>query len=187
MAAGVLLSFGQAHAQPPYGLPLAALAGNWAGPTSGTYSVCYNSHFTAVEDCSTAPNAVFYSQVVLDQFTQDTKGNSCHTQRATISPEFPSPGGPAVILTSILAGKTTSYNRATETGIVYFTVYSPGPGTYCNGSILMNAGADPIGVATVAFTVSQSGNRQDTIVQTFKAEPISDAGNLVVSGYVNRQ
>jgi hypothetical protein len=42
MAAGVLLSFGQAQAQPPYGLPLAALAGDWAGPTSGTYSVCYN-------------------------------------------------------------------------------------------------------------------------------------------------
>jgi hypothetical protein len=50
LAAVVLFGFGWAQAAQ---FPLAWLAGNWAGQNSATYSVCFNSGFTAVEDCST--------------------------------------------------------------------------------------------------------------------------------------
>jgi len=187
LVAAVLFSFGRAQAgsSPP---PLNGLAGNYAGQGSGTFAVCFNSDFSAVEDCSTAPNAVFFSQVEITQSTQDTKGNSCQTITATNSPEFPSPAGPADTFVQINVWQTTSYNQATQTGIDSGTAYTGGPGTYCNGSVLVNTvGAAPTATVTEAFTVSQFGNRQDAIVQTFEAEPISYVGNLVFSGYQNRQ
>src|SRR5271163_2445287 len=86
LTAAVLFSFGWAQAG-FYGLPLSALAGAWAGQGSGTFAVCFNSDFSATEDCSTAPETAFFSQVAIGQATQDTKGNFCQTVTGAYSVE----------------------------------------------------------------------------------------------------
>jgi hypothetical protein len=185
---GVLSSLSPARAQGPYGLPLATLAGNWAGPSTATFALCFNSDFTSVVDCTEAANAPFFNQVSVIQQTNDAKGNFCATVTSTNSPEFPFPPGPAGTVTAIQVGKVTSYNPATESGTAQDTAYNAGPGTYCNGSVLVNtSGAAVTAVFTNAFTLSENGNRSDAIVLTWASEPISDVANLVASAYVHRQ
>lgn len=102
--------------------------------------------------------------------------------------EFPLPGGPATTVSQINVGTTTSYNQPTESGTTSVTQYNAGSGTFCNGSVFVNtAGASPTATFTAAFTISQFGNRSDTVILTFEAEPISDVSNVVISGYANRQ
>jgi hypothetical protein len=186
LAATVLFSFGRARASFP--LPLSALAGNWAGQGSDTFSLCFNSGFSSLVDCSSAENTAFFSQVTVTQQTADSRGNSCATITATNSVEFPFPPTPANTFTQISVGKTTSYSQTTETGTVSFTNYNAGPGTFCNGAVLVNTGnAAPVLTGTTAFAISQFGNRADGIVQTAEAEPISYVDNYVGSGYLNRQ
>ncbi len=40
------------------GVTLASLAGNYAGRGSGFFTLCFNTGFTAPEDCATAPHQV---------------------------------------------------------------------------------------------------------------------------------
>jgi hypothetical protein len=191
LVVAILFSYGSVQAESySHGLPLSALDGNWAGQGSAIYSACYSSDFGANVDCVDAPNAVSFNQVVLDQFTQDTNGNSCGFQSANniipFPPHFPFVGGGYV--TSFLAGKVSSYNQATETGDITYALYANVPGVSCNGSTLVNTSSTaPYATATVAFTLSQSGNRIDAIVVTFNAEPINYIDNYVGSGYLNRQ
>jgi hypothetical protein len=55
-------------------LPLASLAGNFAGYGNGTFALCFNSGFSQTVDCKAAAHTVFYSQVSVDQGASDTKG-----------------------------------------------------------------------------------------------------------------
>jgi hypothetical protein len=173
----ILMSLGPAQAQP--GLPQAALAGNWAGEGSGTFDVCFNSDFSAVEDCSTATNSAFYSETYVYQGTTDKNGNSCSTFTITNAPEFASPVTPANAFTLINVGKTTSYNQSTETGTGSVTSYNTGSGTFCNGSVLVNtANAQPTGSGTATCVFSQHGARVDCVTTTLVNSPISDVGDF---------
>ncbi|HTT76153.1 MAG TPA: hypothetical protein VMF50_09280 [Candidatus Binataceae bacterium] len=174
----VLASLTPAQALP--GLPLSALAGNWAGEGSSTFEVCFNSDFSAVEDCSTAPESAFYNETFVYQGTSDKSGNSCSTLSITNAPEFASPVTPANAFAVINVGKTTSYNQSTETGTVSFTSYNVGSGTSCNGSVLVNtANAQPTGTSTGSCAISQHGSRDDCVTTTLVNSPISDVGDYV--------
>jgi hypothetical protein len=187
-ASTILFNVRMVHAQTPLGLPLAALAGNWAGQGSATFSLCWNEDFTSLVDCDGAPNTAFYSEVYLTQQTTDTKGNTCATTTFTNSVEFPYPPDPAFVGNVIQVSKTTSYNPTTESGTAYVTSYNAGKGTYCYGPTFVNTGgAPPTGTGTTAFSISEHGNRGDGITLTIQNEPVADIDNFVGSGYVNRQ
>jgi hypothetical protein len=180
LAIAVLLSIRLASAEAAGGLPLAKFAGNYAGEGSATFAVCFNSDFSAVADCSTAPNSAFFSQTVVFQGTGDKSGNSCTTITVTNGPEFPNPPLPANMLTFIQVGTVTSYNQATESGQQSFTIYAAGSGTSCNGSVLVNTGNAPIaGNSTGSFVVSQKGTRIDAVTLTSQNSPVADLADYV--------
>jgi hypothetical protein len=169
-----------AQAQAASGIPLASLAGNWAGEGSGTFEVCFSSGFAAVEDCSTAPESAFYNETFVFQGTTDKNGNNCSTLSITNAPEFASPVTPANAFSVIDVEKATSYNQSTETGTASITSYNAGSGTSCNGSVLLNtANAQPTQTSTASFVISQKGTRNDLVTPTLVNSPISDVGDYV--------
>lgn len=185
LLATVTLCGGLAQAQPN---GFKQLAGNWAGAGSATFSVCFNTDFSAVEDCTTAPNSSFWNQSTITQGTNDTNGNGCSTVTATNSPQFPNPVFPANAFTTIQVTKTTSFNPSTGSGTFSFTNYPAGSGTSCSGYVFVNTGnASPTSTGTSAFVLSQHGSRSDGVVLTIVGAPISDIDNFVGGGFSLRQ
>ncbi|HKV53083.1 MAG TPA: hypothetical protein VJN94_00440 [Candidatus Binataceae bacterium] len=181
---------GAARAKPkaPQGIPLASLAGNWAGQGHSTFSLCFTSGFASETDCTSAVDIAFYTEADIIQGTGDKSGNGCFTETITNSPEFPNPATPASAFTQIVTTKSTSYNSATGIGESDFKVYNAGSGTLCNGSVLVNtADAPVVGSGTLTGVASQGGNRIDTITDTFVASPISDVDDSVGTGFVLKQ
>jgi hypothetical protein len=169
-----------AQAEAAAGLPLTKFAGNYAGEGSATFAVCFNSDFSAVAECSTAPKSAFYNQTAVFQGTADKSGNSCTTVSVTNGPEFPNPPLPANVLTLIQVGTVTSYNQASESGLQSFTFYVAGSGASCNGSVLVNTANAPIaGNATTSFVASQKGSRVDEVTLTDQNSPVADLADFV--------
>jgi len=160
-------------------LPL-KLTGSFAGQGTATYSLCYNKDLTDLEDCSTAPNAVFTNESVVFQITQ-TVGGGCEQFTETFGPFFPSPPvQPALTDTLIGAFKITSYNSSTQTGTSAGTFYPAGSGVFCRGSSFINtAHADPIARETFSFVVSQRSNRIDSVATSVIGAPINFIADYV--------
>jgi hypothetical protein len=161
---------------------LADLAGNYGGEQSATFAVCFNSTFSAVAPCATAPNTAFFTQTDVHQGAVDASGNSCTTGTITNGPEFPSaPPKPANVSTLISVGKVTSYNATTESGKVTVAVYTAGTGTFCNGSVFVNpAGAPVVGNVTLSFVVSQGwATRIDAVYLSAQNSPVADLADYV--------
>jgi hypothetical protein len=169
-------------------LPLASLAGNFAGYGNGTFALCFNSGFSQTVDCKAAAHTVFYSQVSVDQGASDTKGNACSTDYITSSPEFPFPPFPANTQVQIVAVTTTSYNATTGTAHQSFEAYDAANGASCNGSVLVNPGNAPVIISgTQTVVISMRGTRADGITDTLEAFPISDIDNVVLHGVSFKQ
>ena len=178
LVATIVFSLGMAQAAG--GLPLAKLAGNYAGEGSATFSVCFNSDYSAVEACTTAPHSVFFSETFVFQGTTDASGNSCTTITVTNGPEFPLPTTTSNVFTVIETGKVTSYTQATESGEQSFTAYNAGTGTSCNGSVLVNTAMAPVvGNSTASFVASQKGSRIDGVTLTIQNTPVADLTDYV--------
>lgn len=180
------LRVGQAEAGS--GLPLSKLAGNYAGEGSGTFGLCLNSTFSAVEACSTAPHAVFFSQTFVFQGTSDSSGNSCSTVTFDQGPEFPLPLTTADVFTLIEVGTNVSYTGVTQSGVESYKAYVAGAETFCNGSVLVNtAGAPVVTNSTSSFVVSQKGSRIDAVVLTGQNTPVADLTDVVGHSVAFRQ
>ena len=188
LTATVLFSFGRARAQASFPVSLAAPPGSWAGQGNATFTVCYNADFSDFADCASAGNTEFVSLVEVAQQTIAPNGNGCAAITTTQSAESAYPPFPAHVFNVIQTSQNTSFNVATGLGAATTTNYPAGPGTYCNGAMLVNtAGAVPEGTGIVTFVVSQKGNRSDAVLLTKVSEPVDYVDNYVGSGFLNRQ
>ena len=60
------------HAQDDQGgVTLASLAGKFAARGSGSLTLCFNTGFTALQDCASAPNLVPFNFARIEQETRD--------------------------------------------------------------------------------------------------------------------
>jgi hypothetical protein len=179
----------RAHAQSTTpSIPLAGLAGSFAGQIATNYGRCYNSTFTTLVACSSTTPALQVVPWISNstiRFTSDTAGDSCGEAIGANAPVAPPPGpAPAGNSDSVLVGTLTSYNATTGSGqnkYKYYTV-TPTNGVHCNGFNLVNPhGAPALANATVNFVVSAGGNRLDWI---FLNITLASPTPNYISGYV---
>src|SRR5260370_7310793 len=78
------------QAQDDGGVTLASLAGKFAARGSGFETVCFNTLFTALEDCATAPHVVPFNLTQIQHTTRDAAGNGCSISTTTTPPVSPS-------------------------------------------------------------------------------------------------
>src|SRR6266851_8617193 len=79
---------GVSHAQDDGGVTLASLARKFAARGSGFETLCFNTLFTALEDCATAPHVVPFNITQVSHSTRDAAGNSCAISTTTGAPVF---------------------------------------------------------------------------------------------------
>jgi hypothetical protein len=146
------LSWGWAYAQP---IPASQLVGKYAVSITGSQSDCFNSTFTALQDCTlSGTNVVAESINGVGQSVADAAGNSCGVQVFTLSPLLGSTF-PAVVLTVHAVGTVTSYNARLGSGTGSFKNYQGG---ICTSASFDATGATLLASGTSTFQASENGN-----------------------------
>jgi len=161
------------QAQDDGGVTLASLAGNYAGRGSGFFTLCFNTGFTALEDCATAPHQVPFNQTGIFHRTEDAAGNFCGVITITTAP-VSGTKFPAGVSASTTVG-TTSFDPTTGSGTQSFIRYHGGT---CSGAVFDSTGATPLGTTTSSFVVSDSGDRIESIVTSFSTVTGTVQGNV---------
>jgi len=166
------------------GVKLASLAGTFAGRGSGFLTICFNSGFTAVADCATAPNVVPFNSTLVEQFTRDAAGNSCGVFTESLAPVVGTPFSAAVNLRTDVG--TSTFDPTTGLGKYSFSLYSGGT---CTGAAFDSTGADLAATGTSTFVVSDSGNRIEIIYTSISAVTDAAIGNVAgaLQGFVFSQ
>jgi hypothetical protein len=153
------------QAQDDGGVTLASLAGKFAARGGGFQTVCFNTGFTALEDCATAPHLVPFNFTQIQHVTRGVAGNGCSVATTTNAPvfgtKFPSVGHELINVSNI-----TSFDPATGSGTGSSKGYDGGS---CNGAVFDSTGATQVNTTTFSFDVSDSGNRIETITTGFTA------------------
>ncbi len=161
------------QAQDDGGVTLASLAGKFAARGSGFETVCFNTLFTALEDCATAPHVVPFNLTQIQHTTRDAAGNGCSISTTTSAPVFGS-RFPAGVNTRTNVSTTTSFDPATGSGTGSGSQYVGGS---CNGAVFDPTGSTKVATFTFSFDVSDSGNRIESITTGYSAitsaEPVS--------------
>jgi hypothetical protein len=148
------------HAQDDQGgVTLASLAGKFAARGSGSLTLCFNTGFTALQDCATAPHLVPYNFARIERETRDAAGNSCGVPIVTSAP-VAGTTFPAGVSTATIVGTTTSFDPTTGSGTINLKGYHGGT---CIGADFDSTGATQTNSATFKFLVSDSGNRIEAI------------------------
>src|SRR5229473_6067635 len=163
------------QAQDDGGVTLASLAGNYAGRGSGFFTLCFNTGFTALEDCATAPHQVPFNQTGIFHRTGDAAGNFCGVITVAIAP-VSGTKFPAGVSASTTVGSTTSFDPTTGSGTQSFSRYHGGT---CSGAVFDMTGATKVGTTTSSFVVSDSGDRIESIITSFSTvtSAVSVAGS----------
>ncbi len=160
------------------GIPLEALAGNYASTCQGTFAICLNPSTFAFADCATTAGAIIVPLTDLDvgALTRDDQGNACATGLGVDvslpvgkNPPSVSPVHPAV-------AKTLNYDPATGTGDISVSEYSGGK---CIGSTFDSAGAKQTTNFVFHFAASNGGKRIDMIVTSGTAFVTDTTGNFI--------
>ena len=147
------------------GVTLADLAGNFASKGSGFQTLCFNTLFTALQDCATAPHVVPFNLTQIAHFNRDAAGNTCGVSTSTSAPVFGT-RFPANVVTRTDVTTTLSFDPTTGSGTSSGSQYVGGS---CNGAVFDGTGATKVGNFTNSFDVSDSGNRIEFINTGYSA------------------
>jgi hypothetical protein len=171
-------------------IPLASLAGSFAGKGNSKVGICFNENFTAVQSCSRTPQAqiVPFVENSKSHGTVNAKGGTCAEIREISAPEPPGRQRTAVN-NYIAVGVTTSYNPATRSGDTSYKFYIAEPGVTCEGATFVNTAKAPVKFTETAhFVVSNNGTRFELDVLTFHMiSPVDFVSGLVAHGFALRQ
>lgn len=115
----------------------------------------------ATEASCSGGSCVTLNIIEAGSMTRDGQGNACGSHVAVVNTVPPSGSPPIVVPSVTTVMKVTYYNPATGTGDESLAEYSGGS---CNGAIFNNVGATPLVTGTLHFTVSDGGNRIDSVV-----------------------
>jgi len=160
------------------GIPLAALAGNYAFTCQGSFAICLDPGTFGVADCATTTSPIILplTDLGIGQLTRDTQGNSCGsdfdvTTSLPVGKTPPSLGSvhPAV-------AKTLNYDPATGTGELSFVEYFGGK---CNGSTFDRDGATETATSAAHLAASGGGKRFDLVFTSLIIFPSDTTGNFV--------
>lgn len=169
----------------PSGLPvpLAALAGNFAGISNIQLGLCFNSTFTKTESCLTKGAVTAQlNGVTLSQGVGDNKGNGCSS--FTTTDTFLGGSLGPIVSTGITVVKNIDYIPTTGVGDLSYTNWSAGS---CIGAVYSpSKGAVVTGTGVLHFVVSSNGNRID-FINTVATNPQNDIGSFAGSGFSLRQ
>ena len=169
----------KALAQEAVNLPLKA--GQASTTLTGSFAICLNPTTFAEEACTTPHVASFPLTIVsVGYIIADAQGNSCQTFTQTVS-DFPVNISPPFVSSDHSVGKLLDYNPHTGSGDAAFITYSGG---HCHGAYFDKTGATKVSSGTVHFTVSENGNRLDSVV-TKLIDPLNGIGDFSLYG-VNR-
>jgi hypothetical protein len=160
------------------GIPLEALAGNYAFTCQGSFSICLDPGTFGVADCATttSPFIVPLTDLGLGQLTRDTKGNSCSNTFDVISSLPVGKAPPSVGTVHPAVAKTFNYDPATGTGDLSFVEYSSGK---CDGSTFDSTGATETGTLAARLAASDAGKRFDLVFTSLIIFPSDTTGNFV--------
>ena len=160
------------------GIPLEALAGNYAFTCQGTFALCLDPGTFGVADCATTTGAIILPQTDLGigQLTRDTKGNSCSNTFDVISSLPVGKTPPSVGTVHPAVAKTLNYDPATGTGDLSFVEYSSGK---CDGSTFDSTGATETATLAARLAASDGGKRFDLVFTSLIIFPSDTAGNFV--------
>jgi hypothetical protein len=160
------------------GIPLSALAGNYSLTTQGSYSICLNPGGFAGVNCATfsGPLVLPQNYLLVGEVARDENGNSCSTF-TEVSSSLPVDNTPPFVDTARAVGKIdpATYDPATGTGIIKFTIYSGGK---CNGSTFDNTGIQT-GTTVAHFAASNGGKRIDLVYTSIIHFVMGTTGNIV--------
>jgi len=153
---------------------LASLAGKFETRGSGVYTLCFRENFTKKVNCASAPHEeVPFKLTVVAHNVRDAAGNSCAFTTLTGAPtdvlaysaKYASWGLLKINFTTTNVSTTTSFDPATGSGTESLNRYAGGR---CNGAVFDSTGAILEGTGTQSFMVSDSGNRIETIITSFR-------------------
>jgi hypothetical protein len=158
------------------GIPLEALAGNYASTCQGTLAICLDSKTFAPANCGTgSPVVLPLTDLDVGALTRDDQGNACATGLGVDAdlpvdktPPFVSKVHPSV-------AKTLNYDPATGTGDISVSEYSGGK---CFGSTFDSTGAKQTAAFVFHFAASNGGKRIDMIVTSAVAFVTGTTGNF---------
>ena len=159
------------------GVSLASLAGKFETRTSGSLTLCYNESFTEAVDCASALHQEVHFKVTsVAHGTRDAAGNSCGvtdvsgtltgTAVEIYAAKFPT----RMHVRRTNVSTTTSFDPTTGSGTASFRQYRE---KSCSGAGFDSTGAVLAVTGTLSFTVSDSGNRIESILTSISYVPSS--------------
>ncbi len=160
------------------GIPLKALAGNYAFTCQGTFALCLDPGTFGVADCATTIGAIIVplTDLGIGQLTRDTQGNSCSSDLDVTSSLPVAKSPPSVGAVHPAVAKTLNYDPATGTGDLSFVEYSGGK---CEGSTFDSTGATETGTLAARLAASDGGKRFDLVFTSLIIFPSDTTGNFV--------
>src|SRR5216683_5874672 len=159
------------------GIPLEALAGNYASTCQGTLAICLNSTTFAPADCGTgSPLVLPLTDLDVGSLTRDDDGNACNTGLGVDASLPVGKNPPSVSPVHPAVAKTLNYDPATGTGDISVSEYSGGK---CIGSTFDSAGAKQTTNFVFHFAASNGGKRIDMIVTSGTAFVTDTTGNFI--------
>lgn len=169
----------------PGGIPLPV--GHFSSTIQGTAVNCLNPSTILLESCST-PGALVVPLSILfnGALTMDQKGNSCatYTEVDTVFISLASLAPPRVVTDEHSVGTLLNYDSTTGTGESSFINYTGGA---CIGGTFDSTGATEVSSWTNHFTVTDDGNRSDSIVTELTNPTSGSNGGFSLSGTNLRQ
>jgi hypothetical protein len=166
------------------GIPLEALAGNFATVTHGSFALCLDptNNFAEIS-CGDSKAKVFpETDAEVGNVIRDTKGNGCLTSTETVS-DLPVDITPPLVTVIEIGFKTTNYDPATGSGDGTFTSYV---GAKCIGTNININGATVNSTGSFHFVASKDGNHFDDI-GTSLTDPVGGIGDFSLSTSGQRQ
>lgn len=115
----------------------------------------------ATEASCSGGSCVTLNIIEAGAMTRDAQGNACGSHVAVVNTVPPSGAAPFVVPSVTTVMKVTYYDLTTGTGDESLAEYSGGS---CNGATFNSTGATQLVTGTLHFTVSNGGNRIDSVV-----------------------
>jgi hypothetical protein len=159
------------------GIPLKALAGNYATTCQGPLALCLDSSTFAPTNCGTgSPVVLAFSVLKIKALTRDAEGTACATFIETDASLPVGKNPPAVSPVHPETITIPSYDPTTGMGDFDGTQYSGGK---CDGSSFDSNGATATVTTTEHFVASDGGKRIDTVLTSLVLPPVMGSGNAI--------
>jgi hypothetical protein len=158
-------------------IPLSDTVGTYATTGHGSEFACFQDTppFPLAKCGSPGTIGLTASVVIAGSATVNLKEN-CATFTAVLS-NLPPDVSPPIVIVLHSVFKLISYDPATGTGDESLTDYNGGT---CNGPTFDSTGATVADTGTVHFTVSQGGDRIDSVVTSLNT-PVGSVGDFSIS------